>query len=116
MKEQFIHKRFSTDALAMIAKINSILSEYVEAGYDLSLRQLYYQLVSKNIVENTERSYKNIGNLVSDARLAGRIDWDMIKDRGREMVQNAHWTSPADVLDACSKQYRIDRWANQKNY
>lgn len=99
--------------MSMIDTINEILEEYVEAGYDLSLRQLYYQLVSRNIVENTERSYKNVGTIVSDARLAGLIDWEIIKDRGREMIANPHWSSPADLLQACAEQYRIDRWADQ---
>lgn len=116
MKEQFIEKKFGAEALGMIRTINGILAEYVAAGYDLSLRQLYYQLVSRNIVENTERSYKNVGNLVSDGRLAGYIDWDVIKDRGREMVSNPHWETPASILDACSKQFRVDRWANQDCY
>jgi hypothetical protein len=80
MKEAFISKNFGDTALAMIRVINAILADYAAQGYDLSLRQLYYQLVSRNIVPNTEKSYKNVGSLVSDARLAGRIDWDMIKD------------------------------------
>lgn len=71
MKECFIDKKFGAEAISMISRINVILRDYEAQGYDLSLRQLYYQLVSRNIVENTERSYKNIGNLVSDARLAG---------------------------------------------
>lgn len=116
MKEQFIEKRFGSEALGMIAKITSILAEYVQAGYDLSLRQLYYQLVSRNIIENTERSYKNVGNLVSDARMTGLIDWDVIKDRGREMVSNPHWESPADILQTVASQYRVDRWDNQPCY
>lgn len=116
MKEQFVSKNFGTAALSMIATINGILDEYSAEGYDLSLRQLYYQLVSRNIVENTERSYKNVGNVVSDGRLAGLIDWDIIKDRGREMIQNPHWTSPADILNSCATQYRVDRWESQPRY
>lgn len=116
MKEQFINKRFGPAASGMIDTINGILAEYVQAGYDLSLRQLYYQLVSRNVVENTERSYKNVGNIVSDARLAGLIDWEVIKDRGREMVQNPHWDSPSDIVEACASQFKVDRWANQSAY
>jgi hypothetical protein len=116
MKEQFIEKRFGSEARKMIVTINGILGEYVAAGYDLSLRQLYYQLVSRNIVENTERSYKNVGNRVSAARMAGLIDWDVIKDRGREMVSNSHWDSPADILHTAATQFRVDRWDNQPNY
>src|ERR1700747_2259746 len=116
MKEKFIEKNFGVAAIAMILKINQILRDYEAQGYDLSLRQLYYQLVSRNIVENTERSYKNVGNLVSDARLAGMIDWSMIRDRGRNMVRNTHWESPADIVRAAAQQFRIDRWVDQPNY
>lgn len=100
----------------MIETINGILDVYARQGYDLSLRQLYYQLVSRNIVENTERSYKNIGNLVSDARLAGYIDWEMIKDRGRETIKNPHWADPADFMRVVAPQYRFDLWADQDVY
>jgi hypothetical protein len=116
MKEQFIEKDFGVSALQMIRTVNTILSDYAAQGYDLSLRQLYYQLVSRNIVENTERSYKNVGNLVSDARLAGYIDWDMIKDRGREMVANPHWSDPANFIEVVAPQYRFDLWADQPSY
>jgi hypothetical protein len=116
MKEQFIQKKFGAQARQMIMTVNAILTEYIEAGYDLSLRQLYYQLVSRNIVENTERSYKNVGNLVSDARMAGLIDWNIIKDRGREMISNPHWDSPSQILQSCATQYRVDRWGNQPCY
>ena len=116
MKKEYVPKKFGAEALALVETINRILADYVAQGYDLSLRQLFYQLVSKNIIENTERSYKNIGNLVSDARLAGLIDWDVIKDRGREMVQNSHWDSPADIINACARQFRVDRWDNQPEY
>jgi hypothetical protein len=96
MRESFVQKRFGAEAQALIVIINRILADYEAQGYDLSLRQLYYQLVAQNIVPNTERSYKNVGNLVSDARLAGLIDRDMIKDRGRVMVSNSHWDNPAN--------------------
>jgi hypothetical protein len=116
MKELFIAKKFSPESERLIILITDILDDYEQQGYDLSLRQLYYQLVSKNIVENTERSYKNVGSLVSDARLAGMIDWNMIKDRGRETLENPHWESPADFLTSVAPQYKINLWENQNSY
>jgi len=116
VKQEYIGKRFGSDALAMIEVVNEILDDYAAQGYDLSLRQLYYQLVSKNIVENTERSYKNVGNLVSDARLAGLVDWGIIKDRGREMICNPHWESPKEIIESCAQQFRVDRWRDQPRY
>lgn len=61
MKEKFIEKRFGPEASGMVATINEILIDYADQGYDLSVRQLYYQLVSRALIENTEKSYKNIG-------------------------------------------------------
>lgn len=116
MKETFITKNFGSDAIGMIGVINAILSDYEDEGYDLSLRQLYYQLVSRNIVPNTEKSYKNVGSLVSDARLAGLIDWNIIKDRGREMIQNSHWANPAEIVRTAAQSFRLDRWADQPRY
>lgn len=116
MKETFTEKGFGLESMRMIRLINEILEDYRSQGYDLSLRQLYYQLVSRNIVANTEKSYKNVGTLVSDARLSGWIDWDMIKDRGREMVKNPHWVDPVDFVNVVAPQYRFDLWINQPNY
>jgi hypothetical protein len=116
MKETFIEKDFGSAAVEMIRTINGILDSYRAQGYDLSLRQLYYQLVSRNLVPNTEKSYKNVGCLVSDARLAGLVDWDMIKDRGREMLSNPHWNDPAHFMEVVAPQFRFDLWEDQKNY
>lgn len=77
MKEQFIDHKFNTTSLALIKTANGILNEYRQMGYRLSLRQLYYQLVARDYIENSVKSYKRVGNLISDARLAGLLDWGM---------------------------------------
>jgi hypothetical protein len=116
MKEAFIKKRFNNKSVRLINIVNEILDDYAKAGYDLSLRQLYYQLVARNIVPNTEKSYKNIGKLVSDARLAGLVDWSMISDRGRVTIHQPHWDSPGSIIDACAAQFRLDMWEDQPAY
>lgn len=116
MKEQFITKKFGAAALALLGTIDEILERYAAQGYDLSLRQLYYQLVAANVVENTERSYKNVGNLVSDARMAGLIDWNSIEDRGRTTEVNSHWSNPAAIIDSAVASFRIDKWETQPCY
>jgi hypothetical protein len=116
MKRHFVSKKFTPEHLDIIAKADQILTDYEAQGYDLSLRQLYYQFVSRNWLPNTERSYKNLGNIISDARLAGLLDWDMIKDRGREVIANNHWGHPSEIIEACAQQFRHDLWADQENY
>jgi hypothetical protein len=116
MKEKFIEHRFNANSQKLIEIVNIILNEYRQLGYRLSLRQLYYQLVARGQIENSPRSYKCIGSLVSDARLSGMVDWQMIEDRGRETVVNSHWTSPAEMIRTATGQFKIDRWEGQPCY
>lgn len=116
MKECFVEKNFRSDSLKLIEKINSIISEYQQQGYELTLRQVYYQLVARDIIPNNERSYKNTGAIINDARLAGLIDWDAIVDRTRNIRENSHWNSPADILESALYSYRVDLREDQDNY
>ena len=108
--------RFQAKSLDTINKVNSIVAEYEAQGYELTLRQVYYQLVARGFIPNNERSYKNLGNLINDGRLAGLIDWYAIVDRTRNLRGNSHWDRPEDVIDSARYSYMLDRWENQPNY
>jgi len=62
--------KFRPESLDLINQANAIIEEYT-GRFDLTLRQLYYQMVARGIIPNNERSYKNLGNLISDGRMAG---------------------------------------------
>lgn len=113
MKEAFIERSFSDASIKTVLTVNDILAEYKRQGYKLSLRQLYYQLVARDYIPNNQRSYKNLGSLVSNARQAGLIDWDMIEDRGRSTEINGHWDNPADIIYSAARSFRIDKWEDQ---
>ena len=66
MKEQFVDRKFSAASLKLIETANAILREYESQGYRLSLRQLYYQLVARDYIENSVRSYKRTGDEYED--------------------------------------------------
>jgi hypothetical protein len=105
---------FSPETRAVIDQANAIIAEYESAGYALTLRQLYYQFVSRALIPNTERSYKRLGSIVNDGRMAGLIDWLHIQDRGRFVRGNSHWRNPAQIVAGCAAQFQIDKWADQK--
>jgi hypothetical protein len=113
MKICYREIKFRSDSLALINKVNGIINEYVSRGYSLSLRQVYYQLVARDVIENTERSYKNLGNLLSDARISGQIDWDAIEDRTRNLRENNHWETPGDIMYSAAHSFAYDKWADQ---
>jgi hypothetical protein len=102
--------------LSLIGKINDIIDEYDTAGYSLTLRQVYYQLVARGMIPNNERSYQNVGQLISNGRLAGLIDWYAIEDRTRYVRSRPHWNEPAEIVASAASQYHIDLWDTQKQY
>lgn len=115
-KVQYKDIKFQAKSLELIERVNSIISEYDAQGYELTLRQVYYQLVARGFIPNNERSYKNLGELINNGRLAGLIDWYAIVDRTRNLRRNSHWKCPSDVIDSARYSYMLDRWVNQPNY
>lgn len=107
---EFVPKKFHDESLDMIIICNDILNEYETEGYDLTVRQLYYQLVSRDVIENSNKSYSRICGLVNDARLAGMMDWDRIVDRGRNTVRRRTFNSPHHAIERVSNGFSIDRW------
>lgn len=115
-KIQYKEINFRGKSLELIELINQVVDEYSSQGYELTLRQTYYQLVARGYIPNNERSYKNIGNLINDGRLAGLIDWHSITDRTRNLRRNSHWTTPSSVIESAMYSYMLDKWEGQPNY
>ncbi len=105
---------FKRETLAMISTLSKIAVEYMAQGYTLTVRQLYYQMVARGHIENTERSYKRVTGVVNDARLAGMIDWDAIEDRTREFIKRSRWRSGAAILSSVAAQFHMDQWVGQE--
>lgn len=115
-KIQYKEINFRGKSLDLIKLINQVVDEYSSQGYELTLRQTYYQLVARGYIPNNERSYKNIGNLINDGRLAGLIDWHSITDRTRNLRKNPHWSTPSSVIESAMYFYLLDKWEGQPNY
>lgn len=113
MKIRYIAKTFRAKSLAIIHKAEEIMSEYRDSGYSLTLRQLYYQFVSRGLIQNNQSEYNRLGSIIGDARLAGLLDWDIMEDRGRNLLIVPTWGQPADILDTCAQMFKIDLWEDQ---
>lgn len=117
MKEEFTEKlRLNKKNQEQLEVINSIIEEYARDGYTLTLRQLYYQLVSRDIIPNQQKEYAKLSTLLVKGRMAGFVDWDAIEDRIR--VPNIPY-SVDDIEDAIQdtiNQYRLNRQDGQEVY
>lgn len=106
--------RIGSARRSLIRSANAIIDTYQQQGYTLTLRQLYYQFVARDLLPNTMKSYKLLGEAVNVGRMGGLIDWTAIEDRTRNLVSLSTWDSPSHIVAACSSQYRNDLWATQR--
>jgi len=116
MKIAFKVTKFKQEALVQIAYCNSVIEEYQRQGMRLTLRQLYYQLVTKNIIKNEEKSYSYLSSLISRGRLSGLIDWDAIEDRVRQPRIQSEFDDLSELVEAAINSYRLPRWEGQEYY
>lgn len=112
-KIKYLEKKLRPQALATIQTANAIIADYQAQGFTLTLRQLYYQFVSKNLIPNSQKSYTNLGTVINDGRLVGLIDWYAIIDRTRGLRSVPHWADPSQIIHSAAESFRIDKWANQ---
>ena len=116
MEYAYKQTRFQAKSILTIRRAKSIIREYEEQGYTLTLRQLYYQFVSRDFIPNKMSEYKKLGAIINDARLAGYIDWTAIEDRTRNLQKYSSWPSPKDILSSAARSFRLDIWDAQPVY
>lgn len=114
MFEAFRTFRFRADTQAVIDQANAICREYQAQGFNLTLRQVYYQFVARGLIPNSDRSYKNLGNVINNARLAGEMDWAHIQDRTREVSGSfGGYRHPGEFIDGIADRYMEALWQGQ---
>jgi len=117
MKEQFRDSlHLNKKNMAKLVIVNDIIKEYADQGYRLTLRQLYYQLVSRAIVPNKTSEYAKLSTLLVKGRMAGYIDWRAIEDRLR-IPYLPYWVEDVpDAINDTIRSYRLDRQKGQSVY
>lgn len=115
-KIKFREIRMSPTNKGRLAMINSIIEEYQSKNYILTLRQLYYQLVTRDVIPNVASEYAKLSTLLKEGRMAGIVDWDAIEDRLRKPSSPASFSSPKSILNAAINQYMLPRQKGQDTY
>lgn len=116
MKENFDHTRLQARTIEKLVRINDVVEEYEAMGLVLSVRQLYYQAVSRGFIENNADEYNGFANLVRDGRMNGIIDWDMIEDRSRVPHKGFGVTGVPGFINTMIGIYKRKRWEGQPEY
>lgn len=113
---RYVDVNMGAARLEVVRQANGIIEAYQAQGYRLTLRQLYYRFVAADLIPNTMRSYKRLGDIVNQGRLGGLIDWQAIEDRTRAMEEHGHWSEASSIVRSAARSFRLDTWEDQPVY
>jgi len=115
----------------LLAAVVRVLEEHKQFG-KLTVRQMYYQLVARNVIKNSKGSYESFDRHLTTARRAGIIPWDIFEDRARmfhrEPLPRYNINSEDNEQDALkswfryalnqevSEEYDLQKWEGQHSY
>jgi hypothetical protein len=88
-------------------------AEILAALNPMTVRQVFYRLVSGHVVENSCSSYQAVSNGLVAARREGLIPWEWIEDRLRRPRHVSMWDGLADFAATAAAAYRRDIWSAQ---
>lgn len=106
MREQYRTFKLRKKTLLLIEQANEIINEYQAQGFTLTVRQIYYQFVARNLISNDLVSYGYVGAALNKGRMTGLIDWYAIEDRTRFLRGNQNWDSVTESLTSATSSYR----------
>lgn len=114
-------------AADMVAFAAEVCQEYERTGWNITLRQLYYQGVTRLFLPSGQKSYKALMSAVASARLAGKFPLHALSDRTRRVIPGRSTRCDTKVDRALGRAaeavrqmpeqllYR-DRWFGQPNH
>jgi hypothetical protein len=93
--------------------------DILEDENPMTVRQLFYRLVSQQVIKNHIADYQKVIRLMTKARKDGRIDYDWIVDRSRASYESLLWNDMNELARTFENdlmKYRTDWWCDQPNY
>ena len=100
-------------SLELLAQVQEIINSY---DFALTLRQIYYQLVAKQIIPNKQKYYTKLSRLCVTGRDEGILPEEGFADRLREVDKLSSWPDLNEFMQTVKRSYRKDKWQNQDNY
>jgi hypothetical protein len=99
-----------------VVLLEAAVAVLAEADAPMTVRQVYYQLVSRQVIENSRSQYQAVSNLLVRARQDGTIPWSAIEDRLRRPRRVSMWDGLPDFAESVQAAYRRNVWATQDHY
>jgi hypothetical protein len=102
---------------AEMERICEALFETLETDNPMTVRQVFYRLVSQAVIGKTEKGYSNtVSRLLVKMRRAGDVPFGWISDNTRWMRKPRTFSSAEQALRLTAQTYRRAIWDNQDVY
>jgi hypothetical protein len=86
---------------ADIEAIKGAIYDVIEEDPPMTVRQVFYQLVVRGVIEKTERAYQGtVIRLLADMRLEGDLPFDWIVDESRRRRITRTYDNLTEAVDA----------------
>jgi hypothetical protein len=82
----------------------------------MTLRQLYYRLISAGALNNRQAEYQRLGGLMTRIREAGDVPRNWLVDHTRATLKPSSWSGLGDFAESVRRCYRLDFWASLPHY
>lgn len=107
-----VNRKRSTNA--ELAALDDAIVIAVQHEHPVTLRGVFYRVMSAGAVEKTVAGYKRVGRQVLKLRRSGRIPYSWITDGTRYVVRPNTWDDLDEALHYTAAAYRRALWANQE--
>jgi hypothetical protein len=102
---------------AQLRTLRDALIAVLERDHPMTVRQVFYRLVSAGVIDKTEQEYKNsVGRQLVLMRREGEIPFGWIADNTRWMRKPKAFNSVEQALEQTARTYRRALWDNQDVY
>lgn len=104
--------------MARQAKTQEIIDtayEVLSSFHPMSVRQVYYRLVARQVIDNNIAQYKCVSRALVSARRDGSIPWEWMEDRTRiARSSDGNYDNLADFAKYIQYYYSRGFWATQE--
>jgi hypothetical protein len=103
------HRRTNTE----LEIVDTAIYEAVRDEHPVTLRGVFYRVVSIGAVEKSEAGYRLVGRELLKLRRAGVIPYSWITDGTRLTMKPPSWSDVDTMLEDAAASYRRALWHNQ---
>jgi hypothetical protein len=102
---------------AEVVELRSTLERVLRQYQPMTVRQVFYQLVSMGAIQKTEQEYKGtVCRLLAEMRRDGQVPWHWIADNTRWQRKPKTYRGLDHLLNETANLYRRALWEKQNAY